>query len=98
MRADDRTSTQACMPEFRQQDDACSFGNDAIALHWALADEHLTHFSLVDCAGGRALPIVTPFALTFADGITLGPAAMRVLAPIREEALAANPQASRLAE
>ncbi|QGZ59135.1 enterotoxin [Paraburkholderia acidiphila] len=86
------------MAEFRQQDDACSFGNDAIALHWALADEHLTHFSLVDCVGRRALPIVTPFALTFADGITLGPAAMRVLAPLREEARAANPQASRLAE
>ena len=98
MRADERTSTQASMPEFRKQGDVCSFGNDAIALRWTLADEHLTRFSLFDCVGERALPIVTPFALTFADGTTLAPAAMRVLAPVREDALAANPQASRLAE
>ncbi|CAD6520353.1 hypothetical protein LMG27952_01292 [Paraburkholderia hiiakae] len=98
MRADDRTSTQACVPEFRKEGDVCSFGNDAIALRWALADEHLTGFSLVDCVGERALPIVTPFALTFADGTTLGPTGMRVLAPVREDALAANPQAARLAE
>ncbi len=98
MRADDRPSTQASMPEFRKQGDACSFGNDVIALHWALADEHLTRFSLVDCAGERALPIVALFALTLADGATLGPSDMRVVAPVREQALAANPRASRLAE
>ncbi|MCP3719261.1 enterotoxin [Paraburkholderia sp. CNPSo 3281] len=86
------------MPEFRKQGDVCSFGNDAVALRWALEDEHLTHCSLVDCAGARVLPIVAPFALTFADGTTLGPAGMRVLAPLREDALAANPHASRLAE
>ncbi|MEX3947629.1 enterotoxin [Paraburkholderia sp. EG287B] len=86
------------MPEFRKQGDVCSFGNHAVALRWALADEHLTQFSLVDCAGAGALPIAAPFALTFADGTTLGPAGMQVLAPVREEALAANPHASRLAE
>ncbi|MEX3980160.1 enterotoxin [Paraburkholderia sp. EG287A] len=86
------------MPAFRTQGDVCSFGNHAVALRWALADEHLTQFSLVDCAGAGALPIAAPFALTFADGTTLGPAGMQVLAPVREEALAANPHASRLAE
>ncbi|WP_321921851.1 enterotoxin [Paraburkholderia guartelaensis] len=98
MRAVDRTSTQACKPEFRKEGDVCSFGNDAVALRWALEDEHLARFSLVDCAAASVLPIVAPFALTFADGTTLGPDAMRVLAPVREDALAANPQASRLAE
>jgi hypothetical protein len=98
MRAVDRTSTQACKPEFRKEGDVCSFGNDAVALRWALENEHLTRFSLVDCAEVCELPIVAPFALTFADGTTLGPDAMRVLAPVREDALAANPQASRLAE
>ncbi|MEM5318113.1 enterotoxin [Paraburkholderia sp. JHI869] len=86
------------MPEFQKQGDVCSFGNDAIALHWAIEDEQLTHFSLNDCVEERTLPIVAPFALTFADGTTLGPAGMRMLAPVREDTLAANPQASRLAE
>ncbi|WP_256094504.1 enterotoxin [Paraburkholderia nodosa] len=86
------------MPEFRTQGDVCSFGNQAVALRWTLEDEHLTRFSLVDCARACELPIVAPFTLTFADGTTLGLAGLRVLAPVREDALAANPHASRLAE
>ncbi|PYE24277.1 hypothetical protein C7410_106107 [Paraburkholderia silvatlantica] len=98
MHADDRTSMQACMPEFRTRGDVCSFGNDAVALRWTLEGDHLMHFALVDCTGACELPIVAPFALTFADGTTLGAAGMRVLAPAREDALAADPYAWRLAE
>lgn len=72
------------MPEFRTWGDVCSFGNDAVALRWALEDAHLTHCSLVDCTGACELPIAAPFALTFADGNTLGAAGMRVLAPVRK--------------
>ena len=60
--------TQAGMPVFQTRGDACSFGNDALALRWTVKDERLADFSLIDFAGERTLPIVAPFALWLDDG------------------------------
>ncbi|CAE6915215.1 hypothetical protein R69927_06238 [Paraburkholderia domus] len=98
MRANDALPTQAGMPVFQTRGDACSFGNDAIALRWTVKNERLADFSLIDFAGERTLPVVAPFALWLADGSTVGVAQLRVLAPVSENALAPNPRASRLAE
>ena len=98
MRANDALPTQAGMPAFLTTGDACSFGNDALALRWIVRDERLADFSLVDFAAERTLPIVAPFALSLGDGSTVGMAELRILAPLNETALAPNPHASRLAE
>jgi hypothetical protein len=98
MRANDASPTQAGMPVFQTRGDAYSFGNDAIALRWAVKDERLAEFSLIDFAEDRTLPIVAPFALSLADGSTVGVAELTVLAPVSESALAPDPRASRLAE
>ncbi|TKC92723.1 enterotoxin [Trinickia terrae] len=87
------------MPELQTSDGGrCSFGNAAIALTWALEDGRLGAFAVVDRAHGRTLAVSEPFALTFADGRTLGVAGLTLLAPLRDEALAADPRAARLAE
>ncbi|MFM0076405.1 enterotoxin [Paraburkholderia sediminicola] len=98
MRTNDALPTQAGMPVFQTTGDACTFGNDALALHWTVRDERLADFSLMDFAGKRTLPIVAPFALLLDDGSTVGVAELRILAPLNEIALAPNPHASRLAE
>ncbi|CAE6744019.1 hypothetical protein R75461_02608 [Paraburkholderia nemoris] len=98
MRANDALPTQAGVPVFQTTGDACSFGNDALALRWIVRDERLADFSLVDFAAERTLPIVAPFALSLGDGSTVGMAELRILAPLNETALAPNPHASRLAE
>ena len=98
MRANDALPKQAGMPVFQTTGDACSFGNDALALRWTVSDERLADFSLIDFAGERTLPIVAPFALLLGDGSRVGVAELRILAPLNETALAPNPHASRLAE
>jgi hypothetical protein len=98
MSADPALPTQTGMPAFQARGDACSFGNDAIALRWAVKDERLADFSLIDFARQRTLPIIAPFALGFADGSTVGMAELRVQTPVSETLLAPNPRASRLAE
>ncbi|PTB22704.1 enterotoxin [Trinickia symbiotica] len=98
MRANDALPQQAGMPVFQMRGDACSFGNDIIALRWAVKDARLAEFSLIDCARDRTLPIVAPFALLLADGSRVGLDELRVVAPVSEAALAPNPHASRLAE
>ncbi|GJH01119.1 enterotoxin [Paraburkholderia terrae] len=85
-------------PVFQTQDDRYAFGNSAIALHWTIADRSLCDVSLVDRAHDRTLVIDAPFVLTFADGRTLDAASLRLVAPLREEALPANPDALRKAE
>ncbi|MFM0183201.1 enterotoxin [Paraburkholderia aspalathi] len=98
MRANDALPKQAGMPVFQTTGDACSFGNDALALRWTVRDDRLADFSLVDFAGERTLSIVAPFALLLGDGSTVGVAELKILAPLNETALAPNPHASCLAE
>lgn len=90
--------TQAGMPVFQTRGDACSFGNDAIALRWTVKDERFVDLSLIDFARDRTLPIIAPFALGLAGGSAVGVAELRVVAPVNETVLAPNPRASRLAE
>jgi len=98
MRANDALPAQAGMPVFQRRGDACSFGNDAIALRWTVTDACLAGFSLIDCARAITLPVVAPFALTLADGSLIGLAQLRDQAPMSVAALAPNPHASRMAE
>jgi hypothetical protein len=85
-------------PVFQAQNDSYAFGNGAIALHWTIADRSLCGVSVADRAHGRTLAISAPFVLTFADARTLDAASLRLVAPLREEALPANPDALRKAE
>ncbi|PMS37406.1 hypothetical protein B0G57_11627 [Trinickia symbiotica] len=98
MRANDALPQQASIPVFQMRGDAYSFGNDIIALRWAVKDARLAEFSLIDCARDRTLPIVAPFALLLADGSRVGLDELRVVAPVSEAALVPNPHSSRLAE
>lgn len=98
MRANDALPTQAGMPVFQRTGDACSFGNDVLALRWTVRDERLADFWLMDFAGERTLPVVAPFALLLGDRRTVGVAELRILAPLNETLLAPNPHASRLAD
>ncbi|MGT2476095.1 hypothetical protein [Paraburkholderia terrae] len=88
----------AGLPVFQAQNDSYAFGNDAIALHWTIADRSLCDVSVVDRAHGRTLAVDAPFVLTFADGRTLDAASLRLVTPLREEALPADPDALRNAE
>ena len=74
--------TQAGMPVFQTRGDACSFGNDAIALRWTVKDERFVDLSLIDFARDRTLPIIAPFALGLAGGSAVGVAELRVVAPV----------------
>ncbi|MEP9322258.1 enterotoxin [Paraburkholderia phymatum] len=75
-----------------------AFGNDAIELDWTIADDSLCDVCLFDRTHGRALQIDAPFVLTLADGRTVGAAGLRLVAPLREEALCADADALRQAE
>ncbi|OAJ57893.1 enterotoxin [Paraburkholderia ginsengiterrae] len=86
------------MPTFLTDGDRHSFGNAAIALSWTVRDQHLTDFTLTDRVHARTLPVIAPFALSLADGRTLGIADLQLVAALREDRLAANSNASRLAE
>jgi hypothetical protein len=85
-------------PVFRARGDSYAFGNDAIALQWTIADHRLCGVAVADLAHGRTLQVDAPFSLTFADGRTLDVTSLRLVAPLREEALSANPDALRKAE
>jgi hypothetical protein len=98
MSANHALSTQAGMPAFEINGDACSFGNDAIALRWRVENERLVDVSLVDLSRQRTLSVLAPFALTYADGRSVGIGELKVQAPITDAVLVANPHASRLAE
>ncbi|WP_343656696.1 enterotoxin [Paraburkholderia caribensis] len=84
-------------PVFQAHDDHYVLGNGAIALHWTIADRSLCGVCVADRAHGRTLALDAPFVLTFADGRTLDAASLRLVAPLREEALPANPDALRKA-
>ncbi|QCP54976.1 enterotoxin [Trinickia violacea] len=86
------------MPALSVSDDRFAFGNAAIALTWTVAHSHLTGFAIVDRAHARTLPVIAPFALTFADGRTLGVDDLRLLAPLRDDGLTADAHAARLAD
>ncbi|MGF6754299.1 enterotoxin [Paraburkholderia sp. GAS42] len=98
MHAKEIASTHPGMPVFRTSGDRHSFGNAAIALSWTVRHQHLAGFALTDRVHARTLPVTAPFALSLADASTLGIADLKLLAPLREETLSANPNASRLAE
>ncbi|KAA1001634.1 enterotoxin [Paraburkholderia panacisoli] len=98
MHAKETASTHPGMPVFQTNGDRHSFGNAAIALNWTVRHQHLADFALTDRVHMRTLRVTAPFALSLADGHTLGIAELKLLAPLREEILAANPEASRLAE
>jgi len=84
-------------PVFQAHDDHYVLGNGAIALHWTIADRSLCGVCVADRAHGRTLAIDAPFVLTFADGRKLDAGSLRLVAPLREEALPANPDALRKA-
>ncbi|MGF6595548.1 hypothetical protein P3T23_000255 [Paraburkholderia sp. GAS448] len=86
------------MPVFQTSGARHSFGNAAIVLSWTIRNQHLAGFALTDRAHARTLSVSAPFVLSLADGRTLGIANLKLLAPLREEALTANAEASRLAE
>src|SRR3954454_14497190 len=98
MHAKETALTHPGMPGFQTEGERHSFGNAAIALNWTVRHEHLADFALTDRVLVRTLPVISPFALSLADGCTLGIAELKLLAPLREEMLTANPKASRLAE
>lgn len=98
MHAKEAASTHPGMPASQTNGDGHCFGNAAIALNWTLRHQHLADFALTDRVHARTLPVTAPFALSLADGRTLGIAELKLLAPPREEILTANPRASRLAE
>ncbi|SIT37472.1 conserved hypothetical protein [Paraburkholderia ribeironis] len=98
MHANEIVSTHPGMPVFQTNCDGHSFGNAAIALNWTVRHQHLADFTLTDRVHARTLPVTAPFALSLADGRTLGIADLKLLAPLHEEVLTANPKASRLAE
>ncbi|MFM0118132.1 enterotoxin [Paraburkholderia sp. RL18-101-BIB-B] len=98
MHAKETVSTHPGMPASQTNGDCHSFGNAAIALNWTVRHPHLAEFALTDRLHERTLPVTAPFALSLADGRTLGMADLKLLAPLREEMLTANPKASRLAE
>jgi hypothetical protein len=98
MSANHALSTQVGVPVLAVTGDVWSFGNDAIALRWRIEDEHLIDFSLVDLTQQRTLSVLAPFALTFADGRTIGIAELKIVAPVKETELAPDPHAPRLAE
>ncbi|HLX03787.1 MAG TPA: enterotoxin [Trinickia sp.] len=86
------------MPALSASDDQFAFGNAAIALTWTVAHSRLTGFAIVDRAHARTLPVIAPFTLKFADGRTLGVDDLRLLAPLRDEALAADTHAARFVD
>ncbi|MCC8402705.1 enterotoxin [Paraburkholderia sp. MMS20-SJTN17] len=86
------------MPVLQTTGDRYSFGNAAIVLNWTVRHQRLADFALTDRVHTRTLRVIAPFALSSADGRTLGIADLRLLAPLREEMLTANPKASRLAD
>jgi hypothetical protein len=86
------------MPVFQTSGARHAFGNAAIVLSWTISNQHLAGFALTDRAHARTLSVSAPFALSLADGRTLGIANLKLLAPLREEALTPNGEASRLAE
>ncbi len=98
MRTKETVPTHPGMPVSQTNGDLHAFGNAAIALNWTLAHQHLADFTLTDRMHARTLPVNAPFALSLADGRTLGIADLKLLAPLREEMLSAKPTAARLAE
>lgn len=98
MHTKETASTHPGMPAYQTNGDRHSLGNAAIALNWAVRHQHLADFVLTDRMHVRTLPVTAPFALSLADGRTLGVADLKLLAPPHEEILTANPTASRLAE
>ncbi|MEX3976000.1 enterotoxin [Paraburkholderia caribensis] len=84
-------------PVFQAHDGHYAFGNGAIALRWTIADRSLCGVCVADRTHGRTLAIDAPFVLTFADGRALDAGSLRLVAPLREEALPANPDALRKA-
>ncbi|HEX7908790.1 MAG TPA: enterotoxin [Paraburkholderia sp.] len=98
MHTKETVSTHPGMPAFLTDGDRHSFGNAAIALSWTVRDQHLADFTLSDRVHSRTLTVIAPFALSLADGRTLGIADLKLAAALREEMLAANSNASRLAE
>src|SRR5580700_9501429 len=98
MHAKETVSTHPGTPASQTNGDWHSLGNAAIALNWTVRHQHLADFALTDRVHVRTLPVTAPFALSLADGRTLGIGDLKLLAPLREETLSANPNASRLAE
>ena len=98
MHAKETESTHPGMPVSQTNGDWHAFGNAAIALNWTVRHQHLADFALTDRVHMRTLPVTAPFALSLADGRALGMTDLKLLAPLREEMLTANPKASRLAE
>ncbi|WP_049622151.1 enterotoxin [Frateuria defendens] len=81
---------------FESQGPVQRFGNDAIAVSWKQAGDHLGDMQVTDLVNRQQLPLQAPFALVLADGSKLGLAELRVLAAPRAVKLKADPKASRL--
>ena len=75
-----------------------SFGNAAIMARWRVVDGHLAEMSIAGREGGQTLAIKAPFALSLADGSTIGADQWHLLAPAVAQPLPVDAQASRLVE
>ena len=74
-------------------------GNDAVAVSWDASGGSLRALRMEDGLGGRALALPPDvFVLRLADGRSIRSSEMRLVGSPREETLAGEPRASRLAE
>src|SRR5277367_3886096 len=98
MHANESVLTHPGTPVWQISGDTHVFGNAAITLRWTVRRDQLTAFALTDHAHARTLQVTAPFALTLSDGHTLSLANLKLLAPLRDQALSTRADAPRLAE
>ncbi|WP_293035560.1 enterotoxin [Paraburkholderia sp.] len=84
-------SADAGAPRLEQSGDALTFGNNAVALAWRVAQARAGDFVLIDRMHGRTLPLAEPFALTMADAAAFGVANFDLLDAFQTETLVADP-------
>ncbi|WP_233868836.1 enterotoxin [Paraburkholderia adhaesiva] len=83
-------------PRFERNGEAFTFGNDAVALAWRVAEARAGAFVLIDRVHGRTLSLTEPFALAMSDGATFGVTNLDLLDTFREETLTADAGSCRL--
>jgi hypothetical protein len=76
-----------------------TLANKAISQSWTTGGGHLRPGAVVDELAGRSVSApAEAFTLVLRDGKAIRASAMKIIAPVAEEALPVNPQASRLAD
>ena len=85
-------------PAAHHTPDSFDLGNTALEAHWAAQGGHLGSLRFVDRLHQRTLSVPSPFAVLLREGAILNGATLLVSGPIVRRELAADPQASRLAD